>query len=350
MATLFDIRKRRGGRVQVKVRDAPLGAAVGQAAGDRLCAVCTARVASYLCPQCQIAYCGASCYQAHGERCTEAFHRRLVCREMNLGASEERSGLTLGSGSGWQPTSPGAFLEALKGRAGGGEGGGGASGDGRVGQVCGDWRGARVYRAAARPEDDGSDSGGGGGGGCGVGSGNGTLGSADGFGGFSSDVLSLERLEALRDALEGSDDDDDDDDDGDCDDGDDKGHAAATTGAAARCAVELTAAERRLFLRAVASGSLTSACLGAAPWEPWWSAEAEAATAAATEVATAAAATSTTRGKAHSGISLLPPSSSSLSFLSSSSSAATRASLTTEVLALPPFSAVSQRPASPFLR
>lgn len=91
MASLFDLPKRRS-KVTVTRTDAvPEPIPVNGHAGSRICAVCIAAIAPYLCPACNTPFCSVKCYQTHGATCTEGFFRRKVCQSMgtNLPSSAE---------------------------------------------------------------------------------------------------------------------------------------------------------------------------------------------------------------------------------------------------------------------
>ncbi|KAI9922570.1 hypothetical protein PsorP6_000898 [Peronosclerospora sorghi] len=67
--------------VPLNVSDGPL---VRNASLARVCRVCTKSEARYTCPRCHVPYCSVTCYQSHGQKCTEPFFERHVRDEMHL--------------------------------------------------------------------------------------------------------------------------------------------------------------------------------------------------------------------------------------------------------------------------
>lgn len=50
----------------------------------RLCHVCTKASAKYVCPQCNVPYCSALCFKAHGASCTEKFFKAQVMGQLKV--------------------------------------------------------------------------------------------------------------------------------------------------------------------------------------------------------------------------------------------------------------------------
>ncbi|KAF5843907.1 hypothetical protein DUNSADRAFT_29 [Dunaliella salina] len=55
-----------------------------------VCRVCHKQFARYICPRCNISYCGLPCYKQHSERCTEAFYREQAVGQLK-GSKADRS-------------------------------------------------------------------------------------------------------------------------------------------------------------------------------------------------------------------------------------------------------------------